>query len=211
MQPLHNTVIHVQVPADPVVHDDSRNPPPSDPSDPIPDPPTTREIRITTVNVSVTYEDVLSIIPGLHSRPPVLPPLGNAFPPPPNGYDLVLHVGVAGRGPLRIERVSHKFGYNMKDANGCHAPIVRVAREEPIRGPTEPSPEERLERARLGYAIEAPTDGAEAPKRGFGKGYESFPEELHTDVDVEKLVNHLKKTGVEVSVLCSVYHTAVNT
>ncbi|KIJ18784.1 hypothetical protein PAXINDRAFT_71146, partial [Paxillus involutus ATCC 200175] len=33
--------------------------------------------------------------------------------------------------------------------------------------------------------------------RGFGKGYESFPEEIYTDIDVEKLVHHLKKSGVE--------------
>ncbi|KAF8444519.1 hypothetical protein L210DRAFT_3443730, partial [Boletus edulis BED1] len=195
VQPLHNAIIHVEVPADSVTHDDPQNPP-----SPIllSDQTTTlREIRITTINVPVTYEDVLSIAPGLHARPPILPPVEAAFPPPPNGYDLVLHVGVAGRGPLRIERVSHKFGYNMKDANGCHAPVVRVAREEVIRGPSEPSPEERMERARLGYTIEGPIDGAEPPKRGFGKGYESFPEEIYTDVDVEKLVNHLKTSGVE--------------
>lgn len=207
VQPLHNTVIHVEVPADPVIHDDPRNPPPSIP---ISHPTTTRrEIRITALNVPVTYGDVLSIVPGLHARPPLLPPLENAFPPPPNGYDLVLHVGVAGRGPLRIERVGHKFGYNMKDANGCHAPVVRVAREEASRGPSEPSPEERLERARLGYDIEGPIDGAEPPKRGFGKGYESFSEEIYTDVDVEKLVHHLKKSGVEVSVLSSVFHVTL--
>lgn len=164
-----------------------------------------REVRITTLNVPVTYEDVLSTVPGLHARPPVLPPVENIFPPPPNGYDLVLHVGVAGRGPLRIERVSHKFGYNMKDANGCQAPVVRVSRDEASRGPSEPSPEERLERARLGY-INGPIDGAEPPKRGFGKGYESFPEEIYTEVDVEKLVNHLKKSGVEVSTLFPICH-----
>ena len=199
VQPLHNTLIHVEVPADHVSHDDPRNPLTSIP---ISTQTTThREIRITALNVPVTYEDVLSIVPGLHARPPVLPKIENASPPPPNGYDLVLHVGVAGRGPLRIERTSHKFGFNMKDANGCHAPVVRVAREEPIRVPSEPSPAERLERARLGYDIDGPIDGSEPPKRGFGKGYELFPEEISTDVDVEKLVHHLKQSGVEVSVL----------
>jgi len=193
--------MHVEVPADPVPHDDSRNSPSSVP---ISYPTTThREIRITSLNVPVIYDDVLSVVPGLHAHPPVLPPIENAFPPPPNGYDLVLHVGVAGRGPLRIERTGHKFGYNMKDANGCHAPIVRVARDEASRIPSEPSPAERMERARLGYDIEGPIDGGEPPKRGFGKGYESFPEEIYTDVDVERLVHHLKKCGVEVSVLFS--------
>lgn len=199
VQSLHNTVIHVEVPLEPAAHDDPLNPPSSIP---ISDPTTTlREIRITTLCVPVTYEDVLSTVPGLHARPPVLPPIENASPPPPSGYDLVLHVGVAGRGPLRIERIGHKFGYNMKDANGCHAPIVRVAGDEASRRPSVPSPAERMERARLGYEIEGPIDGGEPPKRGFGKGYELFPEEIYTDVDVEKLVHHLKKSGVEVSVL----------
>lgn len=157
----------------------------------------------------VAYDDVLSIVPGLHARPPVLSPIEDASPPPPNGYDLVVHVGVAGRGPLRIERTSHKFGYNMKDANGCHAPIVRVAREEPPRGPSEPSPAERLERARLGYDIDGPIDSGEPPKRGFGKGYELFQEELYTDVEVEKLVHHLKKSGVEVSIQFSICDVAL--
>jgi len=58
---------------------------------------------------------------------------------------------------------------------------------------------ERMERARLsGYDIEAPVDGTEPPKRGFGKGYETFPEEIYTDIDVEKLVHHLKKSGIDV-------------
>lgn len=199
VQPLHNTIIPVEVPPEPVTRDDPRNPPSSVP---ITAPTTTlREIRITTLCVPVTYEDVLSIVPGLHARPPLLPPIEDAFPPPPGGYDLVLHVGVAGRGPLRIERTGHKFGYNMKDANGCHAPIVRVAHDEASRGPSEPSPAARVERARLGLDIKGPIDNGEPPKRGFGKGYESFAEEIYTDVDVEKLVNDLKKSGVEVSVL----------
>lgn len=195
------------MPPDPVSHDDPQNPPSSIP---IPHPTTAlREIHITTLKVPVTYDDVLSIVPGLHTRPPVLPPIENALPPPPNGYDLVLHVGVAGRGPLRIERIGHKFGYNMKDANGCHAPIVPVAREDASRRPSEPSPAERMERARLGYDIDSPIDGGEPPKRGFGKGYECFPEEIYTDVEVEKLVHHLKKSGVEVSELFSMSHVTV--
>jgi len=170
---------------------------------------TTREIHLSTLQVPVTYEDVLAIVPGLHARPPVIPPsidpdLSNITPPP-DGFDLIFHVGVTGRGPLRMERVGHKFGYNMKDAIGCLAPIVRVTREEnsnPNHGPSEHSPMERMERARLsGYDIEAHVDGTEPPKRGFGKGYETFPEEIYTDVDVEKLVHHLKKSGIDVRVV----------
>ncbi|KIJ61354.1 hypothetical protein HYDPIDRAFT_42757 [Hydnomerulius pinastri MD-312] len=164
-------------------------------------PLTPRDVHITTLQVPVTYEDVLSIVPSLHARPPVLPPSEDEdcppLPTPPGGYDLIFHVGVAGRGPLRLERLGHKFGYNMKDAKGCHAPSVRVAHDEATRVAIEISEAERMERARLGYVIEPPTESGEPPKRGFGKGYESFPDEIYTDVDVEKLVNYLKKSDVQ--------------
>ncbi|KAF9241513.1 hypothetical protein BU15DRAFT_87108 [Melanogaster broomeanus] len=198
VKPLHNTVIHVDLPAE-LTTLDNRNPRELDTEDAtLIDTP--RNIHITTLEVPVTYEGVLSIVPGLHARPPILPSTEDfcsTASPPPGGYDLILHVGVAGRGPLRMERVGHKFGYNMKDANGCHAPIVRIKREEGGRGSSEPSEAERMERVRLGYDIECLIDGSEPPKRGFGKGYEPFPEEIYTDVDVEKLVHHLKQSGVE--------------
>jgi len=168
---------------------------------------TSCDIHLSTLQVPVTYEDVLAIVPGLHARPPIIPPDPDlpSIIPPPDGFDLVFHVGVTGRGPLRMERVGHKFGYNMKDATGSLAPIVRVTRDEnsnPNHGQSEPSPMERMERARLsGYDIEVPVDGTEPPKRGFGKGYESFSEEIYTDIDVEKLVHHLKKSGVDVRVI----------
>ncbi|KAF9227431.1 peptidase C15, pyroglutamyl peptidase I-like protein [Gyrodon lividus] len=198
VKPLHNTVLHVDVPADGMTRDHRTVPTELNTDTTLIFTP--RNIHITTLKVPVTYEDVLSVVPGLYTRPPVLPSTEDscsALSPPPDGYDLILHVGVAGRGPLRMERVGHKFGYNMKDAKGCHAPIVRVTREEASRGSSEPSEAERMERARLGYVIEGPIDGSEPPKRGFGKGYESFPEEIYTDVDVEKLVHHLKGSGVE--------------
>lgn len=95
-----------------------------------------------------------------------------------------------------MEHVGHKFGYNMKDSTGALAPIVRVSREEN----NQPPEVQRMEFARLrDYTIESPVDGTDMPKRGFGKGYESFPEDISTDIDVEKLVHHLKKCGVEVS------------
>ncbi|KAF8844271.1 peptidase C15, pyroglutamyl peptidase I-like protein [Paxillus ammoniavirescens] len=196
VKPLHNTLIHVDVPAEVTMHDHQGVP--TEPETITT--PTQRDIHITTLKVPVIYEDILSIVPGFYARPPVLPSTEDScsvLSLPPDGYDLILHVGVAGRGPLRMERVGHKFGYNMKDAKGCHAPIVRVTREEASRGSSEPSEAERMERSRLGYVIEGPIDGSEPPKRGFGKGYESFPEEIYTDVDVEKLVHHLKKSGVE--------------
>ena len=111
-------------------------------------------------------------VPGLHKRPPVLPSMSDpSIPVPENGYDFIFHVGVSGRGPIRIERVGHKYGYNrtLPDTDGQLGPIVK-----PADGP-----------------------GAE-PLRGFGLGYEEFPDELSTDVDVSALVAHLQKAGVEV-------------
>lgn len=191
VKPLHNTVLKVDVAIEPILPSD--HPPGACPI-------ATREIHITALQIPVTYEAVLSTVPGLHVRPPVLPPSSDPFiptaTPPPEGYDLFFHVGVIGRGSLRMEHVGHKFGYNMKDSTGALAPIVRVSREEN----NQPPEVQRMEFARLrDYTIESPVDGTDMPKRGFGKGYESFPEDISTDIDVEKLVHHLKKCGVEVS------------
>ena len=143
---------------------------------------------------------MLSTIPGLHTRPPVLPPsLDPSLPlpsPPPDGYDLFFHVGVSDSPLLQLERVAHKFGYEKKDAAGCLAPLVCVSREENRQLPEA----QRTEIApRKEGSLESPVDANETPKRGFGKGYESFAEELYTDLDVEGLVHHLKKCGIEVS------------
>ncbi|KAG7091363.1 hypothetical protein E1B28_010404 [Marasmius oreades] len=83
--------------------------------------------KITTIQVPVVYSEVLDIVPGLHRKPPVFPDLTSDLlhsNPPSQGYDLILHVGVAGRGPMRVEKMAHKFGYYMKDATGELAPIV---------------------------------------------------------------------------------------
>ncbi|KAK7030459.1 hypothetical protein VNI00_014044 [Paramarasmius palmivorus] len=82
--------------------------------------------KITTLEIPVVYEEVLAIVPGLHRKPPELPPSDDLLHthPPPHGYDFILHVGVAGRGPLRVEGMGHKLGYHMKDAKGELAPIV---------------------------------------------------------------------------------------
>lgn len=213
VKPLHDTILYIDPPAEPITVDDQLTVAEAN----IPT-LTVRDIHLSILQVPVTYEDVLAIVPGLHARPPIIPPavdpdLTNIIPPP-DGFDLIFHVGVTGRGPLRMERVGHKFGYNMKDATGCLAPIVRVSREEssnPNHGHSEPSPMERMERARLsGYDIEAPVDGAEPPKRGFGKGYETFPEEIYTDIDVEKLVHHLKKSGIDVRVIYLYFIMSIN-
>jgi len=82
-----------------------------------------RYIRISTILMPMEYEEVLNIVPGLHSRPPVLPESDKEHPtpnptPPREGYDLMFHVGVTGRGALRMEKMGHKLGYNMKDRLG---------------------------------------------------------------------------------------------
>lgn len=188
-------------------------------------PASLQQIHITTLIIPVAYQDVLAITPGLHARPPVLPtPADSAFAAthlPPNGFDFIFHIGVAGRGPLRIERLGHKLNYRMKDVEGQYAPVVQLPKDP---APQEPAEAERLEMQRL-LAVSAVTiDGLPGPNgfrgsmdiangdraiepahhehqpaRGFGKGYEGFADELFTEIDVTRLIYHLKKTGIEVS------------
>jgi len=111
-----------------------------------------------------------------------------------------------------MEKLSHKNGYRMKDDDGQYAPIVHLPKEVGLpRDPGEPSSDmsemERMERF-LGLVTSSSVPGQNPgelgndnvdhpPNRGFGKGYENFPEELHTEIDVAKLINHLKENGVE--------------
>lgn len=74
--------------------------------------------------VPVVYQTVLSTVPGMHRRPAVTPSPSGPLPPN-SGYDFVLHVGVAGPGPLRVEKLARKTGYHGPDINNYHAPIVR--------------------------------------------------------------------------------------
>ncbi|KAH9484519.1 hypothetical protein JR316_0004001 [Psilocybe cubensis] len=195
-----------------------------------------KPIHITTLKVPVIYDSVLSIVPGLHARPPVLP--DDAPPecaePPDSNYDFIFHIGVAGRGPLRMERIAHKYGYHMKDASGKLAPAVKLSTKDFRRGDggvmrvgegtsessssfggvggNTLSPAESMERERLGLdMVEAGGDTIARPTRGFGVGYESFPEELPTDVDVTRLVHDLKQSGVEVKRSSKPYEKRRNT
>ncbi|CAE7191141.1 unnamed protein product [Rhizoctonia solani] len=85
-------------------------------------------------------------------------------------YDIILHLGVSRKAQgLAIERLAHKTGYNKPDAED------RLC--EPISG--NPKADEGL------------------VKRGFGRGFEQFEEELRTDVDVDGIVEHLKSRGLE--------------
>lgn len=173
-----------------------------------------RLIHITSLQLPVTYQAVLDCGPGFHARPPVLPPSSDPShplaPPPEGGYDFIFHLGLAGRGPLRMERLAHKIGYRMKDTAGQHAPIVDYL---PDPATLEQSQAEVLEHAArlaafLGNRVtegvmdvHGPLDAIQdSPTRGFGKGYESFVDDMFTAIDVEKLVYDLKEQGIDVSV-----------
>ncbi|KAH9935448.1 uncharacterized protein B0H18DRAFT_1114191 [Fomitopsis serialis] len=154
-----------------------------------------RPIHITALEVPVTYTDVLSLTPGFHSRPPVLPappnePTSASSRPPAHGFDFVLHVGVAGSGPMRAEKRGRKVGYNSPDAEGRLCPAIPTDGDgdEGARNAT-PSPGVLHRFARSLYAY------LKSPTRGFGKGYEDFPEELFTKVNTEGLLQYLKETG----------------
>jgi len=159
VQPLHNKILAFDPPAAPIAVNGDVIMNGTDESEAHSKP---CQIHITACMVPTTYEAVLSIVPSFHARPPVLPefqdPQNPNFPPHEDGFDFCLHVGVAGRGPLRVERVGHKKGYNMKDATGKLAPIVPVSISTDEAGPaagasdpTPPSEVQRVEMEQLGY------------------------------------------------------------
>jgi len=151
-----------------------------------------KSIHITTFMVPVTYKDVLEIIPQLHARPPHLPStVTDAPPPPPEGYDLILHVGVAPPDLCRVESQGHKSGYRLKDADGELAPIIG---EYSTLEESTLSKEEEAERERLGEH-QKQTKGRKL--RGFGKGYEEFDEVLVSDLDASEIVDRLKLAGCD--------------
>ncbi|KAF5389345.1 hypothetical protein D9757_004366 [Collybiopsis confluens] len=162
-----------------------------------------RVIKISALQVPVTYESVASVVPKLHLRPPVLPDqVKDDFYrlPQDKGYDFIFHLGVAGRGPLRMEKLGHKLGYHMKDPSGKLAPTVKGPPSD--FGRREESDmsvgEQAVERIGLGFDVESAGDTYSVrPSRGFGAGYEKFPDEIYTDIDVSRLVSHLRKNGVE--------------
>ncbi|KAJ8696486.1 hypothetical protein PTI98_006353 [Pleurotus ostreatus] len=159
-----------------------------------------RPIHISALQIPVTYEAVLNTVPGLHSRPPILPEgVDPDFPAPPEeGYDLMFHIGVAGRGPLRMERIGHKLGYQMKDVSGKLASVVRSNPKDFSRHTDEPaSAAENMERERLGMEIISSGENIARQTRGFGAAYETFPDEITTEVDVTRLVQDLKRSGIE--------------
>ncbi|KAJ7098628.1 hypothetical protein B0H15DRAFT_821606 [Mycena belliarum] len=84
-------------------------------------------IHLTALNIPTVYAAVLSTLPGLHAQPPVLPeeytsPASRALPE--EGFQLIVHVGVAGPGPLRAERLAHKTGYQLPDHERQSPPLI---------------------------------------------------------------------------------------
>lgn len=80
-----------------------------------------RRVQITALEVPVVYDAVLDTVPGLYQQPPVHPATDSTHitpQAPREGYDLIIHVGVAGTGPLRAEKLGHKSGYRIPDAEG---------------------------------------------------------------------------------------------
>jgi pyroglutamyl-peptidase len=164
-----------------------------------------QHIHISALQIPPTYDAAFGCVAALHARPPVIPPSNpKVAPPPENGYDFILHVGLAGRGPFRIERLAHKSGYRMKDSSNQYAPIIEFL---PEVNPLEPSQAEILDQMRISsanLAIMGPVGPVDTTidhhVRGFGKGYELFAEDLHTMIDVEHLVYAMKEQGVEVCI-----------
>lgn len=164
-----------------------------------------RHIHLSCLQLPPTYGAVLDYVAGLHARPPIIPPTNPPTtvmaPPPENGYDLIFHIGLAGRGPFRIERLGHKTGYRMKDSLNRHAPVIEL---HPESNTAEPSQVEMLNQMRVSstsMVIAGPQNTIDTtvdqPVRGFGKGYESYAEDLHAIIDVEHLVLDMKEQGID--------------
>lgn len=186
-------------------------------------PHTGRKVRITSVQLPVTYADVLAAAPGMHAAPPILPvsPIlssppvtpvlgaeqgecspsslspGSSGSPPPapildaaarpkynpaRGFDFVVHVGVANRAPLRLEKCAHKRGYHSPDTVGAHAPVERVSQaQDASRLDVDDNSEDSSE----------PGIKKSTVRRYVGERYDDMPDELYTDIDIPQLVTHL--------------------
>lgn len=181
-KPLHNTVIQTQSGA---------------------------KIYITALGpICVAYDSVLKLVPLIHARPPQLPtpaeateiidpsepmpPPDNFATPPDSGYDLVLHVGAGSNGAACLEQIGHKSGYSAPDVRQEYAPIIPQNQASTVKSVSQA---ELFERKRLGSSAKL----ADGEQRGFGAGYEVFPEELQTEVDVRSVLAGLKSSGEAVS------------
>ncbi|TFY65197.1 hypothetical protein EVJ58_g2124 [Rhodofomes roseus] len=177
VKPLHNTTLHTLDPA-------------------------ARPIHITALEVPVTYTDVLFLTPRFHASPPVLPsprdPAVAPYPPPADGFDFILHVGVAGPGPMRAEKRGRKVGYNTPDAEGRLCAPVPTEDGDAVGPNAAPPSGAGQVRSMLYDWARSFAAYLDPPVRGFGKGYEAFQDELFTEVDSDALIGYLKKTGFTV-------------
>ncbi|KAF9446396.1 peptidase C15, pyroglutamyl peptidase I-like protein, partial [Macrolepiota fuliginosa MF-IS2] len=182
---------------------DDKPPPPLDEKLLVP-----RPIHISTLEIPAAYRAIAKTVPRLHYRPPVHPENmeDQTLKPPENGYDFMFHIGLAGRGPLRLERCGHKLGYNMKDATGQYAPVVIPQPKDFSRRGPDGRPmtiAEKAERDRLALAAASeiqsnpPSDNNAKPNRGFGGPYEVFSDELNTDLDVTRIIQDMRQTGAD--------------
>jgi pyroglutamyl-peptidase len=111
----------------------------------------------------------------------------------------VLHVGVAGYGSLQLEELGHKFGYYGEDADGQLAPTISS------RLTTDISTSKADTRYEVEHTeVKSPPSQypgnniGGVPIHGFAEGYESFPEELSTSLDLQNLMQLVKLSGIEV-------------
>lgn len=179
-----------------------------------------KKVYIQTIQTSVAYSHLLDLIPRIHGSKPSSPeakifydtesvrfdpktglgPQGNGSPFP-EGYrdiiipkkgffDHVIHIGVGYPDLVQIETGGHKRGYQMLDVKKEKAPIATdqtsTYRREPKLTPAE-------ERERENMQSETTNGHSSDPIRGFGKGYEQFPDEMFTQNDVPALIEWLQK------------------
>lgn len=152
---------------------------------------------------------MLLIVPPLHLRPPELPETvaDPGLPPPVDGYDFILHVGLGARGGFCLEKRGRKEGYFIPDVEGKLAPIlsedVQSAIDVNAQGVLSEAVRFEAERANAGSGGSGPRN---AVRRGFAEGYDKFPAELWSTLNIDKIVSHLKGTGLEVRTAYNVAH-----
>lgn len=91
----------------------------------------------------------------------------------------------------------------MKDSSNQYAPAIEFLPEANALEPSQAEIFDQMRVSSANLAIMGPViidTSIDHPVRGFGKGYELFPEDLHTAIDVEQLVYTMKEQGIEVGI-----------
>lgn len=106
-------------------------------------------------------------------------------------YDIVVHVGVGRPGAIAVEKVGHKRGYDKPDIRGEMAPRATDQRRfQVLDGTSEAESAESRNFVEAGLTL-ATGVSPSSIVRGFGQGYEQFPEELVNIIDTAALVDWL--------------------